>query len=337
MTLINLYVEEELPNIDIIIITHDSEKTIAKCLQAVYLQNYPKLNVIIVDNKSSDRTTEVLIGLLNNLLRRNVSFNFFPLKYNLGFAKAVKFALKFSSAEYVLLLNPDAVMEDSNYIKTLIEVMSRPYASKIGILTGLIKNDGIVISDGAFFDPLTGFDWSPSWKDRLPIYEGKFMELRDYVPLTAALVRRDLLELLDERYFLYNEDLDLALCARQRGYYSAVVLQTHVEHKVELRKRKLSRLRAYYHIKGRLYFLWKNLPYPFLLTSFLFWVITFPLISLFIDKSLARICILAIAHFFKEKGSIVKGQEKCRIVSHIRTVAALRHIVKHLAYGGHSW
>jgi GT2 family glycosyltransferase len=334
MTSSNINIKKEVPKIDIIIVTHNSEGTIAKCLQSIHLQSYPhnRLNIIIVDNKSQDRTIEII----KNTPLRNISLNIFALKCNIGFAKAVKFALKFSNAEYILLLNPDVIIP-TNYIRTLVEVITQPYASKIGILEGLIKNNDIVISNGAFFDPLTGFDWSPRWKSRLSTYGGKIIEIRDYMPLTAALVKRDLLKLLDEHFFLYNEDLDLALHARQRGYYCAVILQTHVEHKVELRKRKLSKLRIYNHVKGRLYLMWKNLPYPFLPTSFFLWIIIFPLISLFIDKNLARTSIHAIAHFFKERKTIVKEQEKCRVTLPIRTLAALRHIVKHMAYGGHSW
>jgi len=323
-----------LPQIDFIIVTHNSERTIAKCLQSIQLQNYPhnRLNIIIVDNKSQDRTVEII----KNVSLKDILLNIFTLKYNIGFAKAVKFAVKFSNAEYILLLNPDAIIP-TNYIRTLVEVITQPHASKIGILEGLIKNNDIVVSDGAFFDPLTGFDWSPRWKSRLSICKGKFIEIRDYVPLAAALVRRDLLEFLDEHFFLYNEDLDLALRARQRGYYCAVILQAHVEHKVELRKRKLSEFRVYNHVKGRLYLLWKNLPYPLLLTSLFFWVLALPPTLFFVDKKLAGASILAIAHFFKERRTTRESKGKCRVTLPIRTLAALRHMVKHMAYGGHSW
>jgi GT2 family glycosyltransferase len=325
--------KEEVPKVDIIIVVHNSERTIAECLKSIYLQDYQhdRLNIIIIDNKSQDKTIEII----RNMPLKDISLNIFTLKYNIGFANAIKFALEFSNAEYILLLNPDATIP-TYYIRTLVKVIMQPYTSKIGILEGLIKNSNIVISDGALFDPLTGFDWSPYWKTYLSTYKGKFIEVRDYVPLTAALVRRDLLELLDKHFFLYNEDLDLALCARQRGYCCAVIPQAHAEHKIELRKRKLSEFRVYNHVKGRLYLLWKNLPYPFLFTSFFLWGIILPLTLFFIDRKLAKASILAIAHFLKERGA-GKSQGKCKVILPIRTLDALKHIVKHMAYGGHSW
>lgn len=320
--------------VDIIIITYNSEKTIAKCLQSIFSQQYPldKLKIIIIDNNSYNGT----VNVIKNLASKDLTLKIFTLKHNIGFAKAVKFALKFSNAKYVLLLNPDAIMPD-DYIKTLVNMAEQLCTFKIGVLEGVVKKGNIVISDGAFFDPLTGFDWSPRWKNHLPPRSEKPIEIRDYVPFTAALVRRELLELLDEHYFLYNEDLDFAQSIRQKGYYCAVTLQTYAEHEVELRKRKLSELRVYYHIKGRLYLLQKRLPYPFLLTSLLTWIIVLPLTLLFVNRRLARVSVLAVAHFFKERRTVNKHQGECKIVLPLRTLTALKHIVKHIAYGGHSW
>lgn len=319
------------PQIDIIMITYNSEDTIAKCLNSVLQQTYPhnKLRVIIVDNSSKDNTINIIEKTSLGYIPKKV----ISLKHNIGFAKAVKIALRFSNTKYVFLLNPDAT-PPPNYLALLVKVLAQQQA--LGIIEGLIVKDSIVISDGAFFDPLTGFDWSPRWKSRLSVYKGKFIEIRDYVPFTAALVRRDLLELLDEHFFLYNEDLDLALCARQRGYYCAVISEAYAEHKIELRKRKLSELRVYNHVKGRLYLLWKNLPYPFLLTSSFLWSIILPLTLFFINRKLARVSVLAIAHFFKEEKA-GKSQRKCKVTLPIRTLAALKNIVKHMAYGGHIW
>ena len=242
----------------------------------------------------------------------------------------------------MLLLNPDAILP-SNYIKFLTSVMEQPYASKIGILEGIVKKGAIIISDGFFFDPLTGFDWSPQWKEYLSSKSKKLIELRDYVPLTAAVVRRELLELLDENYFLYNEDLDLALSIRRRGYYTAVTPQIFVEHEVRLRKRELSEVRVYYYIRGKLYMFQKNLPRPLSLTSSFIWMIVLPLTLLLINRKLARVSVLAIAHFSKDKylffhhKNLIQNQRTYQIILPLRPLTALKHIIKHIAYGGHSW
>jgi len=323
--------------VDVIIVTYNSQDTIAKCLKALLSQKDTISKIIIVDNNSQDMTLDIIKEFSTSLPIKVIK-----LRYNLGFAKAVKLALLFSKAPYVLLLNPDAIISE-NYIKFLTSIMEQPYTIKLGILEGIVKKGCIIISDGSFFDPLTGFDWSPQWKECLSSQNKKLIELRDYVPLTAAVVRRELLELLDENYFLYNEDLDLALSIRKRGYYTAVTSRMFVEHEIRLRKRELSEMRMYNYIKGRLYLFQKNLPRPFSLTSSFIWMIVLSLTLLFIDRKLARASVLAITHFYKNRWlssrykNIIKNQKIYKTILPLRTLTALKHIIKHIAYGGHSW
>jgi len=333
----DLVSEEDMPPITVIIVNFNMKEELIECIRSLLSLEYPqeKLKILVIDNGSTDGSVETLEKLYKGVIQ------IIRLKYNVGFARAVKLAIKASTTNWVLLLNPDVKLS-SYYLKKLMTVlltypnMNRCWAISGTILSG---NGKLILSQGAMFDPITGYDWHLNWKkkiDEIKNSKNSMINKVYYVPLAAAVVKRDVLQQLDENLFLYNEDLDLALHARQKGYYCAVLFQTYANHKIELRKRALFEFRVYNLVKGRLYLLWKNLSYPFLLTSFFFWIIMLPLALLLIDRKLAWASILAIAHFFKGK-RVRKSLEKHRVTLPICTLAALRHIVKHIAYGGHSW
>src|SRR4051812_42601463 len=86
--------------VSITIVTFNSGRYIGQCLESVLEQEYPRKELIVVDNASSDDTAKIL-GDFEGRVR--VAYN----RENVGFAAGQNQAITLSEAEWVLVLNPD--------------------------------------------------------------------------------------------------------------------------------------------------------------------------------------------------------------------------------------
>ena len=95
------------------IVTHNSRRFISRCLETVLAQDYSPLEVIVVDNASTDGGWEALsrwdgqIRLLRNAV-------------NTGFSAAQNQAIGLSRSDWVLTLNPDVLLEP-DFVSRLVE------------------------------------------------------------------------------------------------------------------------------------------------------------------------------------------------------------------------
>jgi hypothetical protein len=152
-------------------------------------------------------------------------------KKNLGFAAANNLAYAQSTGDYVVLLNPDALIEN-DALYTLCSYMD--HNPKCGISGGRIVNmDGSPApSARSFPGVLNRFLVLSGLSDRYP--NSRFLGrpdlsylddteavLVDWVPGTFSCLRRELIEQIgffDERFFMYYEETDLCLRAKKQGW-----------------------------------------------------------------------------------------------------------------------
>lgn len=171
-----------------------------------------KVEVFVVDNDSRDGTTNMLNDEFPSI---KVIIN----KENLGFSRANNQALKRASGDFVLLLNPDMVVFEDT-IKNMMEWMrTNPQASLAGCK--LVNEKGELVNHARrfpqVFDQLAIVLKLPHF---LPFIINSYLR-KDFDYTQAQKVdsirggfffmRRDVLErigLLDERYFLWFEEVD---------------------------------------------------------------------------------------------------------------------------------
>lgn len=111
------------PDTSIVIVTYNSGVEIAECLEAAILTG---AEIVVIDNASRDNTAEVVGSYPVRLIEN---------RENRGFAGAVNQGTRETSASYVLLLNPDAVL--LNGIEPLLAQIVRPGVGAVaGMLTG---------------------------------------------------------------------------------------------------------------------------------------------------------------------------------------------------------
>src|SRR4051812_11910158 len=112
--------------VSVLIVTYNSEKFILRCLDSLAHQTYKPLEVIVVDNASTDSTRDLLSHspvLIQPLCNEK----------NTGFAAAQNQAIGRSKGEWLLCLNPDAVLHP-DFISNLVALGT--HYPQVGSLCG---------------------------------------------------------------------------------------------------------------------------------------------------------------------------------------------------------
>jgi glycosyltransferase involved in cell wall biosynthesis/predicted O-methyltransferase YrrM len=140
--LINLYfrlleienkTEENKPTINVGLLAYNHENYIVRCLNSIIMQKGDfNLNIIICEDKSTDRTVEIVDAYINNVIvGKNITFEFLKSEENLGMVKNLKRLIKAcSKSKYNALMDGDDYWIDENKLQTHIEFMeSHPECS----------------------------------------------------------------------------------------------------------------------------------------------------------------------------------------------------------------
>jgi N-acetylglucosaminyl-diphospho-decaprenol L-rhamnosyltransferase len=231
-----------LPRLSIIIVSYNSRADIEGCLQS--LTSAPPAidhEIVVVDNASTDGTREYL-------RQRWPGMRLIDAGSNIGFASANNLGIRQTFGDLVLLLNPDTIIP-SGAVDTLVEVLDR--SANVGIVgPRIVDGHGRAeLSFGAMISPLAelrqkllvrGNDRDvPVIRTIVDAMTRRPREV-DWVSGACLLVRRGDLEevgLLDERFFMYTEDVDLCARVRARG---RTVLFTPEAQIVHLRGRSVA-------------------------------------------------------------------------------------------------
>src|SRR3954469_2029911 len=90
-------------SVSVTLVTYNSGRFIRGCLASVLEQNYPNLEVVVVDNASTDGTADILEQFSDKC---RIQYN----HENIGFAAAQNQAIAMSDSRWVLALNPDVLL-----------------------------------------------------------------------------------------------------------------------------------------------------------------------------------------------------------------------------------
>lgn len=110
-----------LPSVTTIIVAYNHEKYIAQCLESVIKQNYPKHNIIISDDKSTDRTREII----NNFSNKYSNIIDISSNKNLGLSKNFQKCINKTTSKYVAICEGDDYWTDTNKLNKMVEFMEK--------------------------------------------------------------------------------------------------------------------------------------------------------------------------------------------------------------------
>ena len=228
-----------VPRVSVVIVTYQSQDDIAACLRSVRRCTLP-LEIIVVDNASQDATLDRLRA--NARLIDRLACN----RDNVGFAKAVNQGLQLARGEYLLVLNPDSVVQPGAIEQAACALNDEPDAGLVGAL--LLNPDGTEQAGGRRAVPTPGrvlartlalHRWFPgrSWARGFVLKDQPLPDAAIEVEAISGafmLVRRAALEQvgpLDEGYFMHCEDLDWCMRFRERGWCVLFVPAARIVHR----------------------------------------------------------------------------------------------------------
>lgn len=262
--------------VSVLITTYNSARFLQNCLESLRQQAYKPLEIIAVDNASSDGTRELLAHAEPEI---SVIYN----GSNIGFAAAQNQAARMAKGDWLLSLNPDVVL-NPDFVAKL--VATGEMDSKVGVVCGKLLrwNPGgnreftqIIDSTGIYFLPnLRHLDRGAGETDN------KQFEQTEYVfgaTGAAALYRRSMVddvsvdgEFFDEQFFAYREDADLAWRAQLMGWrclYTPEAVGWHVRRVTPERRSELPTEINWHSIKNRFLMRAKNISLPLYAKYFL--------------------------------------------------------------------
>ncbi len=224
--------------LSIVIVNYNVKHFIDQCLHSVE-KAIKRLDaeVFVVDNNSVDGSCTLIrekfpwVHLIEN-------------KDNVGFSKANNQAINISKGTYVLLLNPDTVLEEDSLEKVLDFADAHPDAGGIGVKMIDGKGNFLPESKRALPTPTVSF-YKISGLSKLFPHSKRFAryhmghldkdETHQVEVLAGAfmLLRKDVLDeigLLDETFFMYGEDIDLSYRIELAGYKNYYFAGTTIIH-----------------------------------------------------------------------------------------------------------
>ncbi len=237
----------------VIIPVWNGREYLPTCLEALLAQGYPDLEIIAVDNASTDGSADLVAERYPQVrLIRNWS--------NLGFAGGCNMGLRAAQGEVLVLLNQDTRVLPG-WLQALVEALRRPEVGIAGCK--ILYPDGQTIQHaGGWIEWPLGLahHYGQGEPD-----EGQWDTPREveYVTGAAMAFRRELLErvgLLDEGFWPgYFEDTDFCLRAREAGYKVWYVPDAVLIHAETTSTHDVIAVSTAYE-RGRLRFVLKHMP-----------------------------------------------------------------------------
>lgn len=244
------------PLVSLITVHYDQPEATGELLESLRYVTYPNLEIFVVDNGSPRYGVESLIPDFPEV-------TFLKSPVNLGFAGGNNLAMKQTRGAYLLFLNNDTEVEPG-FLEPLVEWLeTKPHAGLASPKIRYFHGDRRIQYAGATeINPYTGQNrfFGTGQPD-----DGRFDQSgpTPYVHGAAMLVSREVLKKtgpMDERFFLYYEELDWCARARRDGFTAWYVAESVVFHKESLSTGRQSPLKLYYLTRNRLLFMRRNVP-----------------------------------------------------------------------------
>ncbi len=192
-------------NLTIIIVTFNSSDVITSCLNKI---NFDKYSVAVVDNASTDDTSEIIS---RNFPRVKIIKN----DKNIGYGRANNIALRQTKTDFALILNPDAFISEDNIENILSLMIKTPKIALAGplLLTSYpaLENDKIKQLEIA--------------KSNLIENYGEYLSVKYIIGavlfLKMAVFRE--INFFDDNIFLYYEDDEISWRTVKSGYKAVII------------------------------------------------------------------------------------------------------------------
>ncbi|MEN8098343.1 MAG: glycosyltransferase family 2 protein [Chloroflexota bacterium] len=223
-------------DLTIIIVNWNVRDLLRRCLQSLHEANTSlETQIIVVDSASSDGSVEMVSDEFPQV-------SLLVQKENIGFTRGNNLGIADANSEYILLLNPDTVV-DSNALEEMVAYMQEhPEVGVLGPL--LVYPDGSIQSSRRRFPTLATLFFESTWLQ--PIAPRKVLDnyyVKDipddevakvgWIMGACMLVRQKAIDEagpLDEGYFMYSEEMEWQRRIQDKGWQVVYYPQVRVVH-----------------------------------------------------------------------------------------------------------
>ncbi|MBC7328295.1 glycosyltransferase [bacterium] len=225
------------PRLSVIVVNWNAGEYLPRCLSSIYNEGMD-VEVILVDNASTDRSER-------EAKKRFPQIKLIQMGENKGYSAACNAGIKVATGQFILILNPDTEVLPGAFEKLLNFALEHPEAGIIG--PQLIGFDGKVqmscrrfpkyetgLFRGTFLERLMPKSRTLS-RYLLSGWDHSTPRAVDWVSGAAMLLRREFLKevgLFDETFYMYCEDVDMGMRAREFGWKVMYCPYARIKHRI---------------------------------------------------------------------------------------------------------
>lgn len=253
------------PLVSVVVLNWNGGDDLLACLRSLVEQCGVELEVVLVDNASTDGSVESALEIWPSLrVLRN--------SRNLGFGAGVNRGIEATSAPFVALINPDAVA-GSGWVERMVR------CAEADPTIGMVAPKVLLLEEGPeggrrldSCGHLLARDGQNFCRGRGEIDTGQYDRAEEVFSFSGAacLLRRAMLAQVggfDERMFVYGEDAELGLRARLCGWKCTSAPAAVAHHHLSRGLGRFSLKKAFYVERNRLWLLWTYYPLSIILQA----------------------------------------------------------------------
>ncbi len=247
--------KEYKPLVYIIILNYNDYNDTVECINSLKNISYSNINIILIDNHSTDNSGTKLKKLYPE-------YHFIQTNKNLGYAGGNNLGIKHAMenfADYICIMNNDVVVE-KDFLEPIIHIMEgNPVIGIAGPKICEYNNKTVIQSTGSKINlisgkvpPINAGRKSFEFTDTLDV---------DYIGGACIIIKKDIIQktgLIPEEYFLFFEETEWCLKARQQKIKVVCVCKSCVYHKGSNTIKKYKGIQAYYMMKNNFVFEKRN-------------------------------------------------------------------------------
>ena len=213
------------PLVSVIVLNYNAGELLLNCIESIKKSAYKNLEIIVVDNISTDKSQEVCKEKYPDikLIQNNENF---------GYCEGNNIGIRVAKGDYITILNPDTIVE-SNWIEELISAYNK-FGEGLYQPKHLSLNEKTVYMSAGNMLNIFGFGYA---REKGKKDQNKFSKIEEisYASGTCLFTSSNVLKkvgLFDPFIFLYHDDLDLGWRASQLGiksYYVPTSIIYHAE------------------------------------------------------------------------------------------------------------
>jgi GT2 family glycosyltransferase len=250
------------PLVSLIVLNWNGKALLEECLKSLLKTNYDNLETIVVDNGSTDGSVEMVGNFPNVRLIAN--------KTNLGYAGGNNAGFKAANGKYVITVNNDIIV-DPAWLVDPIRFLEND--ETIGVISCRQMN----YFNKNTIDHLYSCPTSYLLPERMG-HGKQYQELPQFSSAgfvlgasgASAMYRKKMLDeigVLEESFFIYQEEIDLQMRAFLNGWKCLYVPSSVVYHKESVTMNKHKSMFYYLHERNRVWYIYRNYPLSIILQN----------------------------------------------------------------------